>query len=41
MHALISPLEVDKDRFADTVFNDQYVDNKKTEQYVAGQLRTF
>ncbi|SVD21164.1 uncharacterized protein METZ01_LOCUS374018, partial [marine metagenome] len=34
-------LEVDEDGVADTEFNDQYFYNKKTEQYVADQLRAF
>ena len=40
-HAPISRLEIDEDGVADTVFNDQYFYNKKTEQYVADQLRAF
>ena len=40
-HVPVSRLEVDEDGVADTVFNDQYFYNKKTEQYVADQLRTF
>ena len=40
-HVPVSRLEVDEDGVADTVFNDQYFYNKKTEQYVADQLRAF
>ena len=40
-HVPISRLEIDEDGVADTVFNDQYFYNKKTEQYVADQLRAF
>ena len=40
-HVPVSRLEVDEDEVADTVFNDQYFYNKKTEQYVADQLRAF
>jgi len=38
-HVPVSRLEVDEDGVADTVFNDQYFYNQKTEQYVADQLR--
>ena len=40
-HVPVSRLEVGEDGVADTVFNDQYFYNQKTEQYVADQLRTF
>ena len=40
-HVPVSRLEVDEDGVADTVFNDQYFYNKKTEQYVTEQLRAF
>ena len=40
-HVPVSRLEVDEDGVADTVFNDQYFYNKKTEQYVADQLEAF
>ena len=40
-HVPISRLEVNEDGAADTVFNDQYFYNQKTEQYVADQLKAF
>ena len=40
-HVPVSRLEVDEDGVADTVFNDQYFYNQKTEQYVADQLKAF